>query len=181
MKIAKPSSRDLDAGMDLLGVLHTIDGRFGGPWPNCDYRDTLKGLGDEEFDCDDVNHLRALYNSLAELLRTAPGFAGRVLFGMCGVICYDKNRFIDPGVKHLDLHPDVRAGLDLLAQQRADFLPRLEREAQAAVASTIEAAAARHLQEMARASAVYRRTTLGIVPRRALQACAHHAVILRNG
>lgn len=54
-------------------------------------------------------------------------------------------------------------------------LDELEREARAAVASTVEAAAARHLQEMARASAVYRRTTLGIVPRRALQACAHHA------
>jgi len=67
---------------------------------------------------------------------------------MCGVICYDKNQFLDPGVDHLELHPDVRAGLDLLAQQRADFFPRLERDARAALAETVERAAARHMQEM---------------------------------
>ena len=33
MKMAKPSRRDLDAAMDLLGILSTIDGRFDGPWP----------------------------------------------------------------------------------------------------------------------------------------------------
>lgn len=115
-----------------------IDARFGGPWPNCDYPGTLQGLGDEDFDCDDVNHLRALYNSLAELLRTAPGFAFRVIFGMCGVICYEKNQFLDPGQDVLAMHPDVLAGLELLRQQRADFLPKLER------------AAARHLLEMRR-------------------------------
>ena len=87
-------------------------------------------------------------NSLTQLLRTAPGFACRVIFGMCGVICYDKNQFLDPGVDHLELHPDVRAGLDLLAQQRADFFPRLERDARAALAETVERAAARHIQEM---------------------------------
>lgn len=43
---------------------------------------------------------------------------------------------------------DLDAGMELLAQQRADFLPRLERDARAAVADTIERAAARHLAEM---------------------------------
>jgi hypothetical protein len=147
MKMVKPSSRDLDAGIELLSVLNAIDGRFGGPWPNCDCPDSISDIGDE-FDCDDVNHLRALYNSLAKLLRTAPGFAGRVIFGMCGVICYHKNLFLDPGVNYLELHPDVHAGLQLLAQQRADVLPKLEREARAAVTGTIERAAARHIHEM---------------------------------
>lgn len=45
---------------------------------------------------------------------------------------------------------DLDAGLELLRQQRADFLPKLEREARAAVADTIERAAARHLTEMRR-------------------------------
>ena len=42
----------------------------------------------------------------------------------------------------------ILAGLRLLAAQRADFLPRLEREARAAVATAIDASAARHLREM---------------------------------
>lgn len=148
MKMVKPSKRDLEAGVDLLAILEAIDTRFGGPWPNSDYPDTLRGLGDEDFDCEDVNHLRALYNSLAELLRTAPGFAFRVIFGMCGVICYEKNQFLDPAQDVLAMHPDVLAGLELLHQQRADFLHKLERNARAAVADTIERAAALHLKEM---------------------------------
>jgi hypothetical protein len=146
MKMAKPSQRDLDAGMDLLGILNTIDTRFGGPWPT----EGPKSINDLEgdFDCDNKSHLQALYNSLAELLRTAPGFSGRVIFGMCGVICYEKNQFLDPAQDVLAMHPDVLAGLDLLQQHRADFLPRLEREARAAVRQTIDRAAARHLAEM---------------------------------
>ena len=147
MKMAKPSRRDLDAGMALLGILNTIDGRFGGPWPTSEGPKSLDDLEDD-FDCDDAGHQQALYNSLARLLRTAPGFAGRVIFGMCGVICYEKNQFLDPAQDVLALHPDVRAGLDLLEQHRADFLPRLEREARAAVHQTIDHAAARHLAEM---------------------------------
>lgn len=146
MKMAKPSRRDLDAGIDLLGILQAIDGRFGGPW-STDGPESINDL-EGEFDCDDASHLQALYNSLAKLLRTAPGFAGRVIFGMCGVICYEENQFLDPGVDHLELHPDVRAGLELLAAQRADFLPGLEREAREAVAEVIERAAARHLAAM---------------------------------
>jgi len=147
MKMAKPSSRDLDAGIALLGILNTIDGRFCGPWATSYGPQSLDDLEDD-FDCDDAGHQQALYNSLARLLRTAPGFAGRVIFGMCGVICYEKNLFLDPAQDVLDLHPDVRAGLDLLEQHRADFLPRLEREARAAVRQTIDRAAARHLAEM---------------------------------
>jgi len=148
MKMAKPSRRDLDAGMDLLGILNTIDTRFGGPWPT----EGPKSINDleDDFDCDDAGHLQALYNSLAELLRTAPGFSGRVIFGMCGVICYEKNQFLDPAQDVLAMHPDVLVGLELLHQHSADFIPRMERNARAAVAGTIERAAARHLTEMRR-------------------------------
>lgn len=146
MMMAKPSTRDLDAAMDLLGILQEIDGRFGGPWPTEGPR-TLQEL-DEGFDCDKTAHLQALYNNLARLLQRAPGFAGRVIFGMCGVICYEKNNYLDPAQDVLAMHPDVLRGLQLLNAQRADFLPRMEREARAAVSSAIEAAATRHLYEM---------------------------------
>jgi len=146
MKMAKPSARDIDAAGDLMQALDFIDTRWGGPWPT-DGPENLHEL-DEDFDRDDERHLQALYNHLAGLLRRAPNFHGRVIGGMCYVICWDRNCILDPGQDVLELHPDLRAGLALLRQHRADFLPRLEREARAAVAGAIERAAARHLTEM---------------------------------
>lgn len=155
MRMAKPSSRDIDAADELHWVLSAIDTRFGGPWET-DGPSSLRALlePDEEdsnwtdFDADDPRHLQALYNSLAKLLRTAPNFYGRVLGGMCHVICYGKNQILDPADDCLALHPDLAAGLELLKEQRANFLPGLEKSARAAVADTIELAAARHLAEM---------------------------------
>lgn len=151
MRMAKPSARDIDAGGELLALLDAIDERWGGPWPvHGAPEDLPKYLSheDEAFDCEEPKHLQVLYNHLARLLRTAPNFHGRVLGGMCYVICWDHNQILDPALDHLELHPDLRAGLRLLAAQRADFLPKLEREARAAVAETVERAAARHLAEM---------------------------------
>lgn len=145
--MAKPSARDIDAGFELLGILRDIDGRFGGPWPVHGPKD-LTALGDEEFDADDPKHLQALYNHLAKTLRSAPGYPGRVLGGMCAVICYERNQFLDPADDCLAMHPDVLEGLKLLEAKRSDFLPGLERQARAAVAEIIERAAARHLSEM---------------------------------
>lgn len=147
MKMAKPSRRDIDAAGDLLQALDFIDDRWGGPWPT-DGPESLHELG-EAFDSDDKRHLQALYNHLASLLRRAPNFYGRVIGGMCYVICYERNAILDPAQDVLDLHPDIRAGLDLLAAQRRDFIPSLERQARAAVAEVIDVAAARHLREMA--------------------------------
>lgn len=155
MRMAKPSARDIDAADELHWVLSSIDGRFGGPWETEGPR-SLRALlepQDEDgewisFDEDNPRHLQALYNSLAKLLRTAPNFYGRVLGGMCHVICYARNEILDPSLDYLELHPDLIAGLRLLEAQRAHFLPGLERTARAAVADTIEAAAARHLCEM---------------------------------
>lgn len=151
MKMAKPNARDIDAGGELLQILDAIDERWGGPWPIYGVpEDLLKFLNDEDesFDSDNKKHLQVLYNHLAKLLRTAPNFHGRILGGMCYVICWDKNQILDPALDHLELHPDLLAGLRLLNAQRADFLPRLGREARAAVAETIEKAVDRHLIEM---------------------------------
>lgn len=151
MKMAKPNARDIDAGGELLQILDGIDERWGGPWPiHGAPEDLPKFLDDEDesFDSDNKKHLQVLYNHLAKLLRTAPNFHGRILGGMCYVICWDKNQILDPALDHLELHPDLLAGLRLLNAQRADFLPRLEREARAAVAETIKKAADRHLMEM---------------------------------
>ncbi|KRC36275.1 hypothetical protein [Acidovorax sp. Root219] len=150
MKMAKPTERDIDTAGELLQVLDVIDKhhRWGGPQLADGPKDLFKALGDDEFDEDDPEHLQALYNHLAKLLRRSSNFHGRVIGGMCYVVCWDHNRILDPAQDVLDLHPDLRAGLVMLERHRADFLPRLEREARAAVASTIDAAAARHKLEM---------------------------------
>ena len=146
MKMAKPNARDIEAGFELLQVLDAIDARWGGPWPTEGPEEVF--MLDDDFDADDVAHLRALYNHLAKLLRRAPNFHGRVLGGMCSVICWHQNAILDPSKDYLELHPDLIEGLTLLNQKRSDFLPRLEREAREAVADAIERAAARHLAEM---------------------------------
>jgi hypothetical protein len=154
MKMAKPSARDIDAGGDLLSIMQTIDSGYGPPQTTLDGPESLdEALEDDYFDCENPAHLRGLYNSLAALHRRAPGFPGRVLGGMCYVICYHKNQFLDPSKNYLALHPDVIEGLELLAERREDFIPRLVREAHAAVTEAIEAAAARHLAEMKSAAA----------------------------
>lgn len=161
MRMAKPSKRDIDAADELHWVLSAIDGRFGGPWET-DGPDSLRQLLEPDgedgewtnFDEDDPRHLQALYNSLAKLLRKAPNFYGRVLGGMCHVICWEKNRILDPALDYLELHPDLLLGLELLKEAKANgtWLDRMEREARAAVAATIEQAAARNLAEMAGAA-----------------------------
>ena len=145
LKMAKPDAADRDAGGDLMVIMQTIDRSYTLEVEGPKSLDELE----DDFDPNEPDHLAALYNSLGELLERAPGFPGRVLGGMCYVICYEKNNFLDPGKNYLAHHPDVIEGLQLLAERRADFIPRLVREARAAVADVIEAAALRHLAEMA--------------------------------
>lgn len=139
MKMAKPSARDIDAAGDLMALLSDLSRGY---YPDRD------ADGPTYFDSDDFEHLKRLHQLIESLLERAPGFPGRVIGGMCYVICWDHNCILDPAQDVLDLHPDLRAGLVLLGQQRADFMPRLERAARAAVAHGIEQAAARHLVEM---------------------------------
>ena len=154
MKMAKPSEHEIEAAWELRNILELIDARFGGPWPTDgpkSLQDLLEPKDDDDswknFDADEVKHLQALYNSLAKLLRQHPGFYGRVLVGMA-VLCDPHNEILDPSLDYLALAPDLIAGQKLLADYRANFLPNLEEAARAAVAETIETAAASHLNEM---------------------------------
>ncbi len=163
MRMARPSERDIDTAGELIQVLDIIDAHWGGPSAIDGPQDLTEALADDDFDADDKSHLQGLYNHLAKLLRRSPNFHGRVIGGMCYVICYDRNAFLDPASSTLDFHPDIRDGLKLLAQQRRDFLPSLERRAREAVAEVIERAAARHLREMAASWAAPGRSQVRIV------------------
>jgi len=111
MKMAKPSEKDIECGGKLLQILNAIDGRFGGPFPTEGPDDLLELLEIEEidFDADNAEHLQALYNSLAALLRTSASFHNRIIAGMCYVIMWDKNEIVDPNSDTLDLHPRFKA------------------------------------------------------------------------
>lgn len=141
MKMAKPSERDIDAGVDLLSLLNDLSsGHY--PWDHDQEGSPLN------FDPDDRAHLRRLYDTLVGLLDRAPGFPIRVIGGMCFAICWGHNEILDPADDCLALHPDLVEGRRLLARARADFIPRLEREARAALAAHIDQSAAAHLAAM---------------------------------
>lgn len=142
MRMAKPSERDIDAAGDVMSVLSDISKGY---YPDRAGGDDTKPF---YFDEEDAEHLRIFYDLINETLDRAPGWPGRVIGGMCYVVCWDHNEILDPADDCIALHPDIRAGLQLLEKQRADFLPKLEREARAAVAEVIERAAVRHLAEM---------------------------------
>lgn len=139
MKMARPSARDIDAAGTLMQILNDLQSGY---YPFNDEDDPTY------FDPEDRDHLTRLYEGLDQLLESAPGFPGRVIGGMCFVICWHRNAILDPADDCLSLHPDLVAGLALLHKHRVDFLPRLEREARAAVASQVEHSAATHLTAM---------------------------------
>lgn len=139
MKMARPSARDIDAAGDLMALLNDL---------SRGYYPFREPGSPSYFDPDDREHLLRLYEGLDQLLERAPGFAGRVIGGMCYVICWDHNAILDPADDCLSLHPDLVAGLALLHKHRVDFFPRLEREARAAVAAQVEHSAATHLTAM---------------------------------
>lgn len=148
MRMTKPSDRDIDAAGTTIGVLSDISKGY--------YPDRTGGdddTGPFYFDPEDAEHLRLFYDLINETLDSAPGWPGRVIGGMCYVICWDHNQILDPADDCIALHPDIRKGLQMLAQHRADFLPKLERDAREAVAEVIERAAARHLAVMKRGPA----------------------------
>ena len=111
MKMVKATEKDIAAAGELLGILDTIDRRFGGPWATDGPESLEQALGDKAFDADSREHLQGLYNSLAKLLRQAPNFHGRVIGGMCYVILYDKNQIVDPDADCLELHPKLTGAM----------------------------------------------------------------------
>lgn len=116
MKVAKPTPRDIEASDELHRILDSIDARFGGPWSGPEYPESLnEAMAGDAFDSSNIQHLGALYNELARLLRTAPNFYGRVLMGMCHVILNPENKLMDPNLDYLELHPELRGLLNNLA------------------------------------------------------------------
>lgn len=101
MKIAKPDAADLDAALNLMGLLDTVSkGYYPSDPDNEDANEPLM------FDEDNPEHLKKLWARLKQCLDKAPGFQGRVIFG--GVTLMDpRNRIIDDQADVLQLHPTL--------------------------------------------------------------------------
>lgn len=146
MKFAKATQKDVDAATDAMSILNDISR---GNYPT--------SPNEEEdppyfFDPDDSEHLRKFYDTLNATLDKSPGWANRVIGGMCYVILYDKNKIVDPDADTLEIHPrfsDVAAQRDELAEVlraivddgiHCDVVPHLFARAKAALAKTGSAA-----------------------------------------
>lgn len=105
MKMAKPDKNDINAAADLMGILDALSR---GLYPTVGEPDED---GPNQFDPEDRNHLRALYDLLDDLLDKAPGFQGRIIGGMCYVILWGKNEIVDPDADTLELHPRLASAL----------------------------------------------------------------------
>lgn len=118
MQMIKPSEPDLDAAGRLLGLLDTLQALRTVPRaPEVDLQTLVDG---GRYDPDNGAHACAALYELHSILQESPGFPMRVIGGMAYVICFEENGILDPSAKVLDLHPDLRAGRALLAQQRME-------------------------------------------------------------
>lgn len=107
MKMAKPSAKDIDAAGELMALLDQAD--------RGDYPGDQDGAPDF-FDADDRNHLRAFYDAVMATLEKSPGYACRVIGGMCYVIMWDKNEIVDPDLDVIELHPKLVKALEIATQ-----------------------------------------------------------------
>ncbi|MFM0163924.1 hypothetical protein PQR39_26355 [Paraburkholderia sediminicola] len=113
MKMAKATSKDLDAAIDLAGVIENVcQGYFPS---NADADDDDPTF----FDPDDQGHLKAFYDRVMAIVKPAPGALHRVSGGMHTVL---HNDIADPDDDVLSLHPRLVAALEAvetLAEIRA--------------------------------------------------------------
>ncbi len=118
--MAKPSQEDIEAAESLCQALNAIDER--NRWgidtiADCPSFDQL--VENDEFNPDDHEHLGALYNKLMTLMGNQPSFHNRVISGMCHVILYEKNQFIDPDADTIQFHPRFGEMADDLERETA--------------------------------------------------------------
>lgn len=105
MKMARAKASDIEAALEIAGILDEMDGGY--------YPRRADGKHHDEdptfFDENDPKHLRALYDALKA--QTKKGGLFRVVFGM-SVLLDERNEIVDTACDNLQLHPRLRAALD---------------------------------------------------------------------
>lgn len=123
MKMAKASPADLEAAMDVVRILESLDR---GLMPSEMAEDE-----DEDgsyFDTDDSGDCKKALNLLLDA--ADKGSIGRVVYGMF-VLLDPNNEAIDPNLDYIEHHPK-RIEADKVRQQRDELLEALKRLADAA-------------------------------------------------
>jgi len=104
MKIAKPSEQDIEAALELMQILNSVDSNW---FPSHD-DDEKRPL---HFDDTDPEHLAYFYLRVKQCLAKGPGFPGRVIGGMYTIMT---NNVLDPNADCLALHPTIVAALEAM-------------------------------------------------------------------
>ncbi|MFM0351253.1 hypothetical protein [Paraburkholderia sp. RL17-347-BIC-D] len=99
MKMAKASKQDIDAAVELVGVLGDIDKGYHPATPNAEDADEPTF-----FDEDDPEHLRVFYDRMKECLDSALGGMFRVVWGFSMIM---SNDMVDPDLDYLAFHPRI--------------------------------------------------------------------------
>ncbi len=110
MKMAKATPKDLDAAIQLAGMIENV---CQGYYPsNADPEDDDPMF----FDADDHEHLRAFYDRVMEIVKPAPGGLHRVSGGLHTLL---HNNIVDPAQDFIELHPRLVAALGLAESANA--------------------------------------------------------------
>jgi hypothetical protein len=94
MKMAKADRDDINAAIDLAGLLSNVQDGY--------YPATDDESSPTFFDEDDHQHLRFFYDRVMELMNRASGGLFRVVGGFCTIM---DNNVLDPDSDVVELHP----------------------------------------------------------------------------
>src|SRR3954466_16383336 len=93
LRMAKASKEDIDSAMRLLAILNAIEeNEF---FPDLQRGDDISEAEPEDFDCDDINHLRIFYQQVKECVSNPPAGLMRVIWGF-DTLASSHNAIIDP-------------------------------------------------------------------------------------
>lgn len=111
LRQARATSEDLDATMNILAMLEDVMG--------CGFPRDWNGKHDardpEEFEPENLDHLREFHNRLTTAIRRAPGAMQRVIYGM-STLCNPANELIDLEKDYLAPHPSTLKPVFALAE-----------------------------------------------------------------
>lgn len=96
MKMAKASEDDIEAAMELMGILNAVDDGY---YPS---KDDAPDTDPIFFDPNKKEHLAAFHAKIKACMDKSPGFISRVVGGMHTIM---HNDILDPNDDCIALHP----------------------------------------------------------------------------
>lgn len=107
MKMARASEADIEAALELSGILENVEKGWY-PSREDDPEDTPTF-----FDQDDPEHLKIFYDRVMDVVEKGGLF--RVVFGMA-VVLDPRNELLDPDADTIEKHPKIVAALEAVKE-----------------------------------------------------------------